>query len=192
MNFLEQLLGGSQRQEAEDFISRYNQGAPWEGYSDDEVASRYQQVASNISPEAYTDAAREAFERMSPQERMEFASYVQQHAQQQGMSIQDLNGDGIDDRLQDPRQLAQVTGRIQQQQPNFFSQLLGGLGGGGLGQVLSGGLGGGGLAQALGGGLLGGAGGRGQQSPMANPLVKGALAGIAALALGRMMNNQRR
>jgi hypothetical protein len=76
MNFLENLLGGG-RESADDyrdFVNRYEQGSPHEGYSDEEVSSRYQQVSRQIPSDLYQESAQEAFSRMSPQERMQFWS----------------------------------------------------------------------------------------------------------------------
>src|SRR5918912_1134010 len=53
-----------------------------------------------------------------------------QQARQQGQSFPDVNGDGIDDRLQDPNFLAQKTTQVHQQQPGLLGQLLGGASGG--------------------------------------------------------------
>ena len=117
-----------ERQEFDDFIQRYEQGAPWESVSDREALERYQQVAPHASPEVYQDAAREAFERLSPQQRAEFGQYLRQQARRQNIEVPDLNQDGIDDRLQDPATLARVTSRIHEQEPGTFDQLLGGRG----------------------------------------------------------------
>src|SRR5919199_2657832 len=122
--------GGSQQQEFQDFVNRYEQGPPWAGVSDQEAMSRYQQVAPQIPPDVYQQSAQEAFARMSPQERLQFAQYLRQRAQQQNVPIPDINQDGIDDRLQDPAYLAQVTSRMHQQQPGLLGQLLGGAAGG--------------------------------------------------------------
>ncbi len=173
MGFLENLLGGRgggqhpQRQEFEDFVGRYEQGPPWAGISDQEAVQRYQQVAPQLPPDVYQQSAQEAFARLSPQERAQFAQYLRQRAQQQNVQIPDLNRDGIDDRLQDPAYLAQVTGRMHQQQPGMLDQLLG-LGGG------------------SGAGSGGGAGGD-DAAILGHPLAKAALAGIAAMAAKRMM-----
>ncbi len=136
LDFLQGLLGGGQqRQEYEDFVNRYDQGPPWAGISDQEAVSRYQQVAPQLPPDMYQQSAEAAFARMSPQERQEFARHLQQRSQQQGLDFPDFNQDGIDDRYQDPRRLAQVTSRMEQQQPGILGQLLGG-GGGGAGSML--------------------------------------------------------
>jgi hypothetical protein len=64
MNMLEQLLGGGQQQqEYRDFTQRYDQGAPWQGISDQEAYSRFQQIAPQLPPGMYQQSAQQAFER---------------------------------------------------------------------------------------------------------------------------------
>ena len=137
VNFLQQMLGGGQqRQEYEDFVNRYDQGPPWAGISDQEAVSRYEQVATQLPPDAYQQSAEAAFSRMSPQERAQLMQMMRQRAQQQGMDFPDLNQDGIDDRVQqDPRYMAQVTTRMREQEPGGLGALLGG--GGGMGSMMS-------------------------------------------------------
>jgi hypothetical protein len=131
MDMLGQLLGGGQqRQQYQDFVNRYDQGAPWDGISDQEAYSRYQQVAPQLPPDMYQQSAQEAFSRMTPQQRMQLGQHLRQQARQQNMSFPDTDQDGVDDRFQDPQYLAQVTGRMQQQQPGLLGQVLGGGGGG--------------------------------------------------------------
>ena len=160
MNMLEQLMGGGKRRsDWDDFVGRYDQGAPYEGISDQEAVSRYDQVARQLPPDMYEESAQEAFARMSPQERVEFTRYLRQRAQQQNFDFPDLNQDGIDDRVQqDPRELARMTTRMRQQQPGGLGALLGGGGGGGMGDMLG------------------------------NPLAKAAMAGIAAIAVKKMIS----
>lgn len=173
MDLFERVLGGQQggpppqqqRQEFQDFVGRYEQGPPWMGVSDQEAVQRYQQVAPHLSPQEYRESAQEAFARLSPQERQQFGQYLRQRAQQQGVDVPDFNRDGIDDRLQDPAYLAQTASQLHQQQPTLLGQLLGG-GSSGSGS-------GGGAAAVLG-----------------NPLAKAALAGIAAVAVKRMMSGR--
>jgi len=160
-NMLQNLLGGGQQPQAQEFVQRYEQGHPSQGYSDQEVMQRYQQVAQNAPPQLYQESAEQAFARLSPQERLEFGQYLRQRAQQQNVSFPDLNQDGVDDRFQqDPRALAQVTSRMEQQQPGLLGQLLGGGG-------------------ANGSGVLG------------SPVAKAALAGIAAMAVKSALENHR-
>jgi hypothetical protein len=155
MNLFDNLFGGQQRQESEDFVNRYQQGHPSDGYSEEEMMQRYQTVVGNIPEDVYEQSAEESFARLSPQERKEFFQFLRQRAQQQqgAQDFTDLNQDGVDDRYQDPHELAQLTTRMRQQQPGFLEQLFGG----------------------------------GGQGMLGNPLAKGALAGIAAIAMRKMM-----
>jgi hypothetical protein len=161
MDMLAQILGGGQnRQQYEDFVNRYDTGAPWDGISDQEAFSRYQQVAPQLSPQMYQESAQEAFSQLTPQQRLQLGQHLQQQTRQQGLNVPDLNQDGIDDRLQDPAYLAQATGQLQQQQPGILGDLLGGGGGGG------------------------------GQSMLQSPIAKAALAGIAAMAVKKMMSGR--
>ena len=158
MDLLGQLLGGGQRREEyQDFVNRYDTGAPWDGISDQEAYSRYQQVAPQLPPQMYQESAQEAFSRLTPQQRLQLGQHLQQQTRQQGYNVPDLNRDGIDDRLQDPAYLAQATGQLHQQQPGLLGDLLGG--GGGQGMLQS-------------------------------PIAKAALAGIAAVAVKKMMSGR--
>ena len=170
MDLLGNLLGGQQRQEYDDFASRYERGAPWDGISDDESVRRFDQIAPNLSRDDFEQSAQQSFERLDPQQRAELGRYLQQRAPQYA----DADGDGRDDRFQDPRYLAQVTGRMQQEQPGLLGQLLGGGGGGGL----------------LGGGGSGGSGGSGGGGMLGSPIAKAALAGIAAMAFRKMTSGR--
>ena len=172
MDILQNILGGGQqRQQFQDFSNRYEQGAPFDGISEQEALERYRQVAPHLPPQMWQESAQESFSRLSPQQRMELGRYLQQGAQQRGVNFPDVNRDGIDDRLQDPRYLAQVAGQMRQQQPGLFSQLLGGAMGGGQ--------------QMGGGGQMGDIG-----QMLNNPIAKAALAGIAATAAKRMLSGR--
>ncbi|PLS79982.1 MAG: hypothetical protein CYG59_10410 [Chloroflexi bacterium] len=178
MDLLQNILGGGQqRQQFQDFANRYQQGAPYDGISEQEALQHYRQVAPHLSPQQWQESAQESFSRLAPQQRMELGRYLMQGAQQQGYAFPDVNRDGIDDRMQDPRYLAQVAGQMRQQQPGLFSQLLGGAMGGG--------------AMGGGSGLMGGGGAGGNLGQMLNnPIAKAALAGIAATAMQRMMSGR--
>ena len=161
MNMLEQLLGGGQQQqEYQEFTQRYDQGAPWQGISDQEAYNRFQQVAPQLPPEMYQQSAQQAFARLDPQQRVQLAQYLQQQAQQQNVQFPHQGGM---EAFQDPGYLAQVTGQMHQQQPGILGQLLGG--------------------------ALGAGGGAGSQSMLDSPIAKAALAGIAAMAVKQMMGN---
>jgi hypothetical protein len=172
-------------------MDRYDQGAPYEGISDDEAVNRYGQVAGEVDPDTYRESARDAFANMAPEEREQYAQQLSSVADQQGI------GHGWDGRATDPDTLAAVTSNVHQQSPDLLTSLLAG-GGGGLGGLLGGaggGPGGGGLGGLLAGaggaggalgGLLGGGQGAGPTAG-GNPVMKAALAGIAAMAARRMM-----
>lgn len=183
------LLGNQQQQQdLQGFVQRYQQGPPSDGYTDQEVASRYQQVGAQLPPNIYQQAAQQSFGRLSPDERNQFGQMVQQQAMQQGIN---LPGQG-QINYSDPNALAQMTTQVHQQQPGLLGQLLGGAASmAGLGGVASmAGLGGQG-GSMLGGGGMGGGGGIGGM--LGNPIARGALAGITSMAvsgiMGGAMNN---
>ena len=159
MDFLNNLMGGDRREEYRDFTSRYDEGAPYNGISEDEARDRYREVAPNLSEEDYQLSAREAFTRMSPEERMEFGRLLREESQQQGYGgFVDRDHDGEDDRFQDPDYLVGMTSRMHSERPDLLGSLLGaviGGGGGGLmGGMMGGGMTGGGGASG-GGGMMG-------------------------------------
>jgi hypothetical protein len=126
MNLFENLFGGQERQEAEDFLNRYQQGHPAEGYSEEEVMQQYQKVAGSAPDDVYQQSAEESFARLSPQERKEFFQFLRQRAQQQQVAqdFTDFNQDGVDDRYQNPHELAQLTTRMRRQQRASWSSCL--------------------------------------------------------------------
>jgi hypothetical protein len=166
MDMLSNILGGQKQQEFDDFANRYDQGAPWDGISDDEAMNRYSQVAPQLPPDVYQRSAQESFSRLTPDQRMQLGRHIQQRAPEFGVSFPDRDMNGQDDRLQDPAYLAQMTGQIHQQQPGLLAQILGGAGAGSQGS-------------SLGGGML------------ANPIAKAALGGIAAMAVRHVMGARR-
>jgi hypothetical protein len=165
-SLLGNLFGGNDsadksQNRAQDFVSRYEQGAPWDNISDEEAAHNYQAVAGQLSPQELEDSAAETYARLSPEERREFARYLQQKDAERFGTV-DFN---------DPRQLARATSRYQTQQPDGLAGLLGGGGaGGGLNNLIGGALGGGGSKQ--------------------NPMAKAVMGGIAAMAMKKMMGGR--
>lgn len=90
------------------------------------------------------------------------ANYIRQNARGSNIDLGDLD----DDRLEDPRGLARLTGRMHQQQPDMLSDMLGGmLGGGGKGRGNDGAMGG----------------------MLSNPIATAAMAGITAMDAKKMM-----
>ena len=88
MGILDDLLAGGQLQKQfKDFIERYEQGDPAEGYSDQEVLKRYGEVSHAVPPDQYAQAAQEALSKLSPEERAAFAKMLQERAAARGVSL---------------------------------------------------------------------------------------------------------
>jgi hypothetical protein len=85
---LDELLGGGQRQkEYRDFVNRYEQGHPSEGYSDQEVLKRYGDVSHAVPANQYTQAAIEALGKLSPEDRAAFLKMLQERAAARGVAL---------------------------------------------------------------------------------------------------------
>ena len=88
MGILDELLaGGQRRNEYKDFVKRYQQGAPSEGYSDQEVLERYDEVSHAVPPDQYAQAAQEALSKLSPEERAAFVKMLQDRAAARGVTL---------------------------------------------------------------------------------------------------------
>src|SRR5215472_5105565 len=88
MGILVELLTGGQRQtDYKDFVNRYEKGAPSEGYSDQEVLTRYGEVAHAVPPDQYAQAAQEALSKLSPEEREAFVKMLQDRAAASGVMM---------------------------------------------------------------------------------------------------------
>jgi hypothetical protein len=162
MGFLDELLGGGQRQnEYRDFVNRYDQGHPSEGYTDQEVLERYRDVAHAVPQDQYAQAAQEALARLSPEERASLVKMIQQRAQTHGVQLPEQVGTS-------PRDLGAIFTDLHQS-PGRLRDLLGG------------GAQSGGGAQAGGGAQSGQAEAGGVSGLLGSPVAKAALAGIAAM-----------
>ena len=88
MGILDELLTGGQRQkEFRDFVDRYEQGHPSQGYSDQEVLKRYGEVSHAVPPDQYAQAAAEALSKLSPEERAAFVKMLQDRAAARGVTL---------------------------------------------------------------------------------------------------------
>src|SRR5215208_1352484 len=93
-NLMEMLGGGGGRQkEYEDFVQRYDRGAPWDGIDDDEAKNRYDEVASQLSDDDYELSAREAFERLDPQQRKEMARMLRRQGRKRQVDLGEFDRD---------------------------------------------------------------------------------------------------
>jgi hypothetical protein len=177
MDLFEVLLGGGKkRDEYEDFAHRYDQGKPWEGYSDREVLDRYSEVAHKMPAQDYEAAVQDALSRLSPEEQAELLRTIQERARGRGAPAPaprsgGAAGGGLDDLARSVRELHEQPGRLREvlteSSPGSpAGQPHGGPGGAGAG------------APGVPGGL---------ESIFANPLAKAAIAGITAMLVRRML-----
>ena len=108
MDMLQNMLSGQNRQQADDFVSRYDQGAPWDGIDDNEAMDQYRRVAPNLSDDDYEDSARQAFSRLDPQQRQELGQYMAQQARQRNIQVDD-------DSETDPEALTELTYMLREE-----------------------------------------------------------------------------
>lgn len=164
MNLLEMLMGNSQtRQGFEDFLNRFEDGPPSEGYEDREVLDRYGEVAHKVSPSEYEQAARDAFGHLSQTDREEFGQLLAGQARNKRLDLPGLTpaqGQGFGD----VDWLANLTSQLHQQS-GLLRDLLGGLTGGRKETSSSGGI-------------------------FGTPLAKAALAGIAAMLVKKVLGGR--
>lgn len=172
MDLFEILMGGGQkRHEYEDFARRYDEGPPWDGYSDQEVLERYGEVAHKASPTDYEAAVRDAMSRLSAAEQAEFLRMLQERTRARGVTLPqprpEAGGSGLDGLARSVRELHQQPGRLR--------DVLTGPTEGGSGGVPSGaGVGPAGVPPGLG-------------SIFQSPLAKAAIAGITAMLVRKML-----
>jgi hypothetical protein len=119
MGILDELLAGGQRQqEYSNFVDRYEQGHPSEGYSDQEVLDRYGEVSHAVSPDQYAQAAQEALSKLSPEERAAFVKMLQERAAATGVTLPDKVAP-------EPKDLGQVLTDLHEK-PGQLRDMLGG------------------------------------------------------------------
>jgi hypothetical protein len=178
------------RAKAEDFVTRYTSGNPYEDYDEDEAVEMFEMVRAEATPEELREALAETIKNFTPEQKAAFAAALQggadageghgamglkagggDEAQGQRMGL----GGGLGDLMAGAGQMQQRGG--QPQGGVGMDDMLGGLLGGLLGGGMAGGMPGGGMAQmqnpaqspfgSLLGGLLGSAGQPMQQRPQA-------------------------
>ena len=159
MGMLDELLAGGQRQkEYGDFVKRYEQGDPSEGYSDQEVLKRYGEVSHAVSPDQYAQAAQEALSKLSPEERAAFVKMLQDRAASRGVMLPR-------NVAPEPKDLGQVLTDLHEKP----GQLRDMLGGGAVGPQ----------EQASGSSPI--------TDILTSPMAKAVLAGIAAMVVKNVM-----
>jgi hypothetical protein len=108
----------------EEFIARYEKGAPWAGYTDLEVQGRYQALIPLLSPDQFTWAAEQSLERFSPQNRILLGQYVQQQALEVGLRLLELEEEDVSANFRDSAALARTLADLQQRRPEMPANLL--------------------------------------------------------------------
>jgi hypothetical protein len=162
MGILDDLLGNEQIQKQyKDFVKRYEQGNPSEGYSDQEVLERYGEVSHAVPTEEYAQAAQEALSKLSPEERAAFLEMLQERAAARGVKLPGK-------AASDPKDLGNVLTDLHEK-PGQLRDILGG---GSVGQPQ-------GQQQASGSSPI--------TDMLSSPMAKAVLAGIAAIVVKRMM-----
>ena len=88
MGIVDELHTGGQRQsDYRDFVNRYEQGGPSEGYSDQEVLNRHGEVSHAVPPDQYAQAAQEALSKLSPEEQAAFVRMLQDRAAARSVTL---------------------------------------------------------------------------------------------------------
>jgi hypothetical protein len=78
------------RQDYQDYVERFQQGP--QAVSEEEAASRYEQVAPNLPPDVYQQSAQEVFAQLTPEQRLQLGQALIQSARQQGQSFPGQRG----------------------------------------------------------------------------------------------------
>jgi hypothetical protein len=117
MKDLSGLLGGQLGSNLQGLINQFQQGQH-ESVPDDQVASAYSQVATGLPQDQYEQAARDAFSKLSPEQRSEFLRSLQGQTQQTGVAT-----GAVQSASADPTSLAQATAQVHAEQPNLLQQM---------------------------------------------------------------------
>lgn len=132
MGLLDELTnGGPAQQDYQDFVGRYDQGAPHENISPDEAQQRHDELTQNLSPDEYGQAAEGAFGNLSEDDRTQVGQQLADQAQSQGVGEDQLAGA----QQGDPSSMGQLAGLLHGQAPGIVGQLLGGGGQAGTGAL---------------------------------------------------------
>lgn len=100
-----------------DLVSKFDQGRH-EETDDGTVSDSYGQVTSQLNKDEYVQAAESAIQRLTPEQRAEFARQLQQEAQQRGVNLPQ-----VQQPTSDPGALANATAQVHEEQPNLLQQM---------------------------------------------------------------------
>jgi hypothetical protein len=116
MTDLSSILGPSGAQ-LDDMLTKFNKGQH-DQVPDSQVQQSYGQVAGQLPQDQYLQAARDAFEKLTPQQREQLAQELQAQAQQHGINVPSTQSVSSD-----PGSLATAVSDVHAQQPNLLQQL---------------------------------------------------------------------
>jgi hypothetical protein len=132
VGLLDELTGGGQpQQEYQDFVDRYDQGAPYDGISDGEAQQRHADLAQQLPADDYRHAAEGAFGNLSDADRTQVGQQLADHAQNLGIQSSQLDGASQGD----PTSMGQLAGMLHGQSPGLVGEVLGGGGQAGKGAL---------------------------------------------------------
>lgn len=132
MGLLDELTGSGQvQQDYQDFVNRYDQGASYDGISQDEALQRHDELAQQLSPDDYQQAAQGSFANMADDERSQLGQQLMSQAQDQGIDTSHLGSAAQGD----PSAMGGLAGMLHQEAPGMLGQVLGGGGQAGKGAL---------------------------------------------------------
>jgi hypothetical protein len=114
---LSDLINGLGRGDLQGMLDKFN-GGQHDDVPDSQVHDSYGQVATQLPQDQYVQAARDAFDRLTPQQREDFARQLQQQAQQRGINVP-----AAQTAASDPGSLASAVGQVHAEQPNLLQHM---------------------------------------------------------------------
>lgn len=116
MNELSGLLGGSGGAELQQLVTSFETGQHQQ-VPDSQVQQTYGKTAAQLPQDQYLQAARDAFNHLTPEQRQQFAQELQTQAQQHGMSVP-----VAPQAPGEPGGLANAVAQVHAQQPTMLQQ----------------------------------------------------------------------
>jgi len=116
---------GRGRNDEQSFAARYAKGAPWDGYTDQEVVDRYRALAPHLTPTEYEEAARQSLGRLTRQDRLLLGQYLQGQAERHGVRLANAPEDDEDHRVADTDFLVQTIASLHRHEPMLLDALMG-------------------------------------------------------------------
>ncbi len=117
MQDLSRTFGGGGAGGLGQLVSMFEQGQH-DQVPDATVQQSYGQVAAQLPQDQYVQAAEAAFERLTPDQRQQFAQQLQARTLQSGVTIPAAQA-----APSDPAGLASAMGQVHAQQPNLLQQM---------------------------------------------------------------------